>query len=303
MGYCPKKNRNCDNREFVICDTNYFIFIIKYIFYNYIKEDLNNWIKDYTKKNGEKPKHWEIERTKRNLIRTKYIPFNDVGAQFEKFLKQSSECSVNDKINVSKRLFKEELKNLHHVKNPIRKSILSYNKFRGLRSKVADILEKYLDKDEEVDDEDVEDLVLRGKKIFGYKGPTEEDVSLILLGLKKSHNKQYHSLLMTEDSKIELIYNNYIKPKKAFKSHNGPTWNLRKLIIQNSVQFLGNIFRCCERYDLKDILAFYTKFLADLIRKIEYEDTRSAKIRMLTDIASDCSNHINSKSNPTGATP
>jgi len=308
LGHCPKKNRNCANREFVICDTNYFIFILEYIFYNYIKNDLNNWIRDFTNIKKEKPTYRQIEVKKRALIFNMFIPINDVINQFKEFLRQSSECSVNNSINVTERLFLSELDILGNNRNSIERKTLIFRKFPAMnvKRKIANIFNQYLNKTEKVVDQDVDNTYSRAQQIFvrqNTKPPGKKDISLIFLGLKKTHNQQFQSILVTEDSKLQLLHENHLRPERTFNSHSGSTWNTRNLKVQNIILFLGNIFRCCERTDLEEMVAFYKEFLANLMRKIKHEDTRAAKVRMLVDVIGDCSDYIRLKPQTQGVTP
>ena len=255
MSQCNK----CKNRGFVIFDTNFLVFIIDFIFHRNNKTDVNFLV------------------------------------EFDQFLSWITHCSVNTKLNATEILYKNEINPFNRLPNGRSVSLIhnsdfffKYKKHRSInyRREVKKRIDKNLIR-HKVNGNDI--IKLRtivnpwGKK----KGPSSEDLSLILLALRESNNTCYPCIIVTEDTDLRTSIEKKIHKQPNFVSSNGSTLNTKNLISMGFLNYLLSIYNDCKFDYIDELAKFYDINQAKFIKKLSDSDTLKGKLRLSNSSAAD----------------
>lgn len=254
----------CENYGFIICDSNFLIYIIDFIFNNNSNTD-NNFL-----------------------------------TQLEQFLSWITECSINGKINVSKLLFDKELDTNNRLSRGRDVSLVEnshffrrYKNFRRInyRQEVKNLIEKYINIIQ-LNQNNLDKIRSIVYPLFRKYTPSKKDLSLILLGLRESTNRNFKSIIVTEDIKLKIVLEKKINRLSRFINNEGNVWKTKNTISKGFISFLLLIYKDCKFNFIRELIKFYETEQNRFIRRVTNVETLQEKVRLSNSSASDIADSI-----------
>lgn len=259
--------KKCENYGFIICDTNFLIYIMDFIF-----QRNSNTDKDFLTQLGQ-------------------------------FLSWIIKCSINGKINVSKVLYNDELNTTNRLSRGRDVSIVHnsffFKKYKNhpkinYRLKIKKIFNKYI-KIFQLNPKDLVKIETIAKSRFPSKTPSKDDLSLILLGLKESTNQNFRSILITEDMRSKIILEKDINRLPQFRCDKGNIYETKNIISKGYISFLLPIYNDCKFKFIRELIKFYENEQNRFVRNVWNPDTLKEKLRLSNSSASNIADYIYSK--------
>jgi len=266
--------KECENYGFIICDVNFLIYIMDFIF-----QRNSNTDKDFL-------------------------------TQFGQFLSWITKCSINGKINVSKVLYDDELDTTNQLSRGRDVSIVYnssfFKKYKNhpkinYRLKIKRIFNKYIEIFQ-LNPKDLVKIVTIARSRFSSKTPSKDDLSLILLGLEESTKRNFKSILITEDTRLKIVLEKDINRLLQFRCDNGNIYDTKNIISKGFISFLLSIYKDCKFNFIRELIKFYEIEQNRFVKKVWNPDTLKEKLRLSNSSASDIADYIYFKLNSRGKT-
>ena len=272
----PRECETCANNGNVIVDTNFIMFLMDYIY----------------------------AKTSQHLNDYKFIDI--YSERLEEFLTWLAQCSSNQKINVSEILYNKEIdffrdrrvgpKNRQEPVSTLVRETKIFQKYPrnvlDLKYKFKTLFENYFSVVPNSNDLNI--ITMRADHHFGSYPPSEEDVSLIALGLRLADETNNRSILITEDMKLRNFIKNVVFRKDKFEIRDNEflSSNPEVLSYPGFLDFLSWIFRDCYFDYLKDLMDYYENAVEKHMINIQHPKSRQMRHRLSCDTAFTVAQHI-----------
>ena len=248
MSLCPQ----CENNAFIISDTNLIVFLMNYV------SNFNH-----------------------------SIQINDYCSQLGQFLGLIANCSQNNLINITQRLYDVELDFFNNRRCTLDRKAHYFhrcrnNEKRQILSEVNSHLNILT-----VQNNDVNRLKTKSNIHIQPHPPREIDVSLLILGMEKSNLNNNTSIIITEDEKLRRLLDEVLYPETQFTRDDGTVWEVDNVLTQNVIDPLSRIYSCCKFDDIDKMYNYYADYF--LLKRLDELGNRTQIIK--TRIMIDSSAH------------
>lgn len=236
----------CANNVYIVSDTNLFVFLMNFI-----------------------------------SFKNHSISIDDFCSRLERFLDLLCNCSLNKSINMTQRLYDDEL-NFNSNRNCTLSRRAHYFKNSNLsgKNRILSIIESHTTI-HTVKNLDVSNLETKSSNFFHSYPPGENDISLLILCMKLSNLNNNTSILITEDTKLRRVLEEILYEDTYFTKDDGMVWEVENTFAQNIIDPLSRIFSCCKFNDIDEMYKFYVDyFLLNRLKHLSFF-TQKFKTRMI----------------------